>query len=127
MNEKSGTVTSSKFDLPSSLTGGPGDIQISLTTPKENILQEADRLTSQDRNKSYGHPFADFTKIASYWSVYLKDKLKPGTTLEPEDIAIMQILLKVSRETHAYKRDNLVDISGYARTKEMIQERRENA
>jgi len=40
----------------------------------------------------------------------------------PEDVPMMMILLKVSRERHKHKDDNLADIKGYARTCEMLYE-----
>lgn len=82
----------------------------------ETILAEAARLTSQDRQASYGHPRQDFERVATLWSVVL------GVEVMPAQVALCMILVKVSRETHQHKRDNLVDIAGYARTLEMTME-----
>jgi Domain of unknown function (DUF6378) len=79
-----------------------------------NILQEADKITGGDRHDSYGHPRADFTRTAILWSAFL------GITITPEQVPLMMILLKVSREANKHKRDNLTDIAGYARTREML-------
>jgi hypothetical protein len=81
-----------------------------------NILQEANEITGGERHDSYGHPRADFTRTATLWSAFL------GITITPEQVPLMMILLKVSREANKHKRDNLVDIAGYSRTREMLDE-----
>lgn len=79
-----------------------------------NILEEANQITSQDRHDDYGGPAENFNLVAQYWSVW------KGVTFTPEDIGMMNILQKVAREQFKNKRDNLVDIAGYARTLEML-------
>lgn len=81
---------------------------------KENILQEADRITSGDRRKEYGSPKENFGRIAKMWSVVL------GVEVSPLQVSLCMILLKVCRELNGHKRDSLVDIAGYARTAEML-------
>ncbi len=76
---------------------------------EEDILEEAMRLTSGDRQASYGAPDQDFARTAKIWSA-----LK-GVKFEPREVAMFMIALKLSRETHQRKRDNWVDIAGYAR------------
>lgn len=75
----------------------------------EDILEEALRLTSGDRQHQYGPPDQDFARTAKMWSA-----LK-GVEFEARDVAMFLICLKLSRETHQRKRDNSVDIAGYAR------------
>ena len=75
---------------------------------KPNILRIAESLVYGDREKSYGHPREDFTRIASMWSVLLK------TTVTPEQVIMCMIALKLSRESNSHKEDNIVDIAGYA-------------
>jgi hypothetical protein len=75
----------------------------------EDVLEEALRITSGDRNASYGPPDQDFQRTASLWSA-----LK-GIPFTAREVAMFMILLKLSRETHQKKRDNSVDIAGYAR------------
>ena len=80
------------------------------------ILQEAQDLIGGDRQASYGHPRDDFKRTAGMWSSYL------GHPILPEDIPLMMVLLKTSREKNRHKRDNLVDMCGYAGTTMMLYE-----
>jgi hypothetical protein len=76
---------------------------------EEDILEEAMRITKGDRQAAYGPPDQDFQRTAAIWSA-----LK-GVEFEPREVALFMIALKLSRETHQRKRDNWVDIAGYAR------------
>jgi hypothetical protein len=91
---------------------------------EETILEEAQRLIHGDRNQAYGHPLDDFGCTASLWTSYLKHKYNPlgpdVPELEPEDVGLMMVLLKISRQANAPKRDNLVDGCGYFGTVEMV-------
>jgi hypothetical protein len=80
----------------------------------EDILAEAFRITRGSRQAQYGPPDQDFRRTAGMWSALFGAKLKDGVTFEPRDVALAMILLKTSRETHQRKRDNWVDIAGYA-------------
>jgi hypothetical protein len=76
---------------------------------EEDILEEALRITKGDRNASYGPPDQDFQRTAKMWSAI------KGVEFEAREVALFMIALKLSRETHQRKRDNFVDIAGYAR------------
>jgi len=91
-----------------------------------NILEEANHLIFSDRNEDYGHPLDDFTCTASMWTAYLKHRglLRPGVELRAEDVPMMMISVKQSRYANAPKRDNIVDIAGYAGTIDMCDEKR---
>lgn len=94
---------------------------------KETILQEAIRLTAVDRQKDYGHPIDDFTCAATLINICLQRKYKEKwlsiLSIDATDIPIIQICVKLAREMNKHKRDNLVDICGYARTLEMVMEK----
>ena len=83
---------------------------------RATILDEAERLTSSDRQRAYGHPKQNFAVIAGMWSHYLQ------VEVTPRQVAMCFALAKVARDRHAPKRDNLVDLAGYARTAEMLDE-----
>lgn len=76
---------------------------------RKEILDEAKRIISGDREDNYGTPEDSFGNIAEYWSIYL------GVKITPIDVAALMILLKVSRkQTGKPKDDNWVDLAGYA-------------
>lgn len=75
----------------------------------EDILMEALRLTSGDRQQQYGPPEKNLGTIAALWAAY------KGVPFEARDVAAMMILVKVAREIAGPKRDTAVDIAGYAR------------
>jgi hypothetical protein len=88
--------------------------------PKESILEEAQRIVHGDRGENYGHPFEDFSRTAKIWSAIL------GITVEPEQVALCMVGVKISREVNRPKRDNIVDGAGYFETLDMVKEARES-
>lgn len=74
-----------------------------------NILREADELVNGDRNDAYGDPRVKYKVLADLWSVVL------GHPVTPQQVALCMLVTKVGRESLKHKRDNLVDIAGYAR------------
>jgi hypothetical protein len=92
---------------------------------EETILEEAQRLVHGDRQDDYGHPLDDFTKTGLIWTACLIDKLKPDAVVDAEDVALMMVGVKISRQVNRPKRDNLVDGSGYFATLDMVIKERE--
>lgn len=84
---------------------------------KEDILEEALRLTREDRQNDYGDPSEDFERTAKLWSAF------KGVEFDSKDVAMFMILLKVSRLRHKYKKDSLTDIIGYSRCLNLILEK----
>ena len=103
-----------------------GDEIMEMTTAKErpNILEEANDIVHGDRNTSYGDPSGNHETTAILFSHFLSRKYGKGTTplLNAEDVCIFNILQKISREASSHRRDNLVDIAGYAANIEMIKD-----
>ncbi|MEZ6193269.1 MAG: DUF4406 domain-containing protein [Phycisphaerales bacterium] len=86
----------------------------------ESVLDEAKRITATVRHNDYGHPRHDFARTARMWSGILAGKLREGAQITTEDVPLCMIAVKLARQAHRHKRDNLVDIAGYARTAAMI-------
>lgn len=85
----------------------------------ESVLVEAERLVHGDRQASYGHPIDDFTRTAKMWSAIL------GFPISPEQVGLCMCAVKISRQCNKPKRDNLVDLAGYAETVHMVIEEKE--
>ncbi|MBN1511866.1 MAG: DUF4406 domain-containing protein, partial [Phycisphaerae bacterium] len=86
----------------------------------ESLLDEAKRITASDRHEDYGHPSQDFARTAQMWTGVLAPRLREGERIMPMDVPLCMIAVKLARQAHRHKRDNLVDIAGYARTAAMI-------
>ncbi len=72
-----------------------------------NILEEADQIINGDREQTYGRPGINLERIAKGWEVIL------GVPVEARKVALCMAWLKIAREVHKPKRDNLVDCCGY--------------
>ena len=71
------------------------------------VAVDAIRLVDEDRNDSYGPPEENLSRIAGMWSAYI------GTDITAEDVALMMVLVKISRSKAGYSRDNAVDGVAY--------------
>ena len=80
----------------------------------ETMLQQAERIVSTDRGNDYDHPYYNFSKTAKMWEVIL------GCDISQEQVGMCMIALKLCRLCHSYKFDSLLDICGYAKTIEMV-------
>ena len=87
-----------------------------LPVQPESVCAEADRLVDTEKDSDYGPPKEDFEVVATLWSEYL------NRNLTAHNVGVMLLLLKVRRLMRKYKRDTLVDICGYAKCLEMIEE-----
>ena len=79
-----------------------------------NVLEEANSLVHGNRGDDYGHPIDDFTKTATMWSVIL------GVPVTAEQVGLCMCCVKISRQLNKPKRDNMVDLAGYAETVQMV-------
>lgn len=73
-----------------------------------SILQEAETLINGDRAADYGDAKESFENIAKGWSVIL------GKEVTGRQVGLAMAWLKMCRENNNHKRDNLVDLAGYA-------------
>ena len=97
--------------LTRGLVQGPADRRLERrkNVKRKDVLDEAERAVNGNREEDYGSPEQNFETIAKLWSIYL-DK-----DIDPQDVAAMMILLKISRiKNGPGKDDNWVDVAGYA-------------
>lgn len=81
-----------------------------------SILTKAEEIINGQRAKDYGDAKENHIRIAKLWEAYT------GVEFEPEDVAIMMILLKIARHMeNGYHEDTTVDIAGYAGVLEKMQ------
>ena len=80
-----------------------------------SVLEEAAQLIRGARAESYGNVHSSFNNIAVGWNI-----ITAGGPITTEMVGPMMIWLKLVRESHAHKRDNFVDIAGYAELSEQI-------
>lgn len=102
---------------------------------RKALLAKADEIVNGNRNASYGDPNQDFARTSRLWGEYLagvadRQMHEMGMTepfdredvlelirylIDPHDVAMMMILLKVSRScVSPGKGDHWVDLAGYA-------------
>lgn len=77
-------------------------------TGKGAAARHALALLEGDRQKDYGHPRDDFARVVALFEVMT------GIRLAVEDVPLFMMAIKLSRERHRAKPDNMVDVIGYA-------------
>jgi len=83
-----------------------------------DIADLAASLVDGDRQADYGHPLDDFTRTALIWTAIL------GHEVTAEQVALCMVGVKIAREVHVPKTDNVVDGVGYFLTLAMVREER---
>lgn len=85
-----------------------------------DVLKIAAELVDGPRKAKYGHPSKSFKQIAILWSEVL------GKEVTAHQVVLCLMMMKISREINVRKHDNIVDLAGYARVYEMIDETYDN-
>lgn len=87
-----------------------------MTTQREDLLAEASKIISGNRDESYGPPEDSFNAIARHWNAYLFGRTGERDSLQAGDVAAMMMLLKIARlETGGLdSKDSWLDAAGYA-------------
>ena len=87
-----------------------------------NVIDEANKLTNEDRQSVYGHPADNFAKVALMTEPILKSDIDPRLKH-----ALYMIQVKIVRLLNTPRHtDSVVDIAGYANTYSMILEKEQN-
>lgn len=79
-----------------------------------SLLLDALDIVSHARRATYGTPKDNHARTAALWSAYL------GCPITPRQVCLLNALQKISRDAHAPKRDNLVDLAGYAANADLL-------
>lgn len=80
----------------------------------KKAIDEAKEIIYGDREKTYGRPDINFSRIASLWNAYIGGKFMHSPVFFKErDIALMMVLFKIARDENKDNRETLVDGIGY--------------
>jgi hypothetical protein len=74
-----------------------------------SILLEAEALVNGERQSAYGPVKVDFGRTAGIFNAIVEHE-----AMDAVSGVLFMIAVKLSREMHKHKRDNLVDLCGYA-------------
>ncbi|MDF1578400.1 MAG: DUF6378 domain-containing protein [Desulfobulbales bacterium] len=83
----------------------------------ERLFLSALQVINGDRQDQYGAPEDNFANIAVRWTQYLKGRgimMPAAPNLNAKDVVMMMVDFKVARQCGSPKRDNLIDLTGYA-------------
>ena len=83
---------------------------------EKSILSEAEEIVNGSRHSDYGDARESFGRVATIASVMT------GKELAPEDCCAVLMAVKLVRESFNHKRDNLVDLCGYAELMNRLKE-----
>jgi hypothetical protein len=97
----------------------PGDEQVEGRTIGSDIALEASEII-EERGRGYGPPSENHSCTADLWSSYLERRYGYGMILDAEDVCWLNILQKISRQANTRKRDNLLDVIGFAINVDML-------
>lgn len=82
---------------------------------RKEVLKMVDEIVNNDRCDQYGEPEDNFKIIADAWTWYINNKYPDGfKELNGEDVGLMMVLFKITRQMHQSKLDNFIDAIGYA-------------
>ena len=84
---------------------------------KKSILQEADSIVNGARKADYGSAKVSFERIGQMTALMLTEnewKALQDRVILPTVVTKLHQATKLTRESFAHKRDNLVDLAGYA-------------
>lgn len=82
---------------------------------RADILDTAKDCITQDRAATHGDAEDCFAWIAGHWNWWLQDKLEPGASITPYDVAQMMVGFKQARaKGNPGYIDNATDAVGYS-------------
>lgn len=92
------------------------EVKAEAIADKDSILLEAIKVRGGDRKADYGDAVENFKNIAECASILL------GRDVTPAECCTVMMAVKLMRQRFKHKRDNLVDLCGYADILNLIEE-----
>lgn len=119
-SKKQSMFTPAHVAYIASLKGRIAELESHLSGKSSNsILAEAEHLTTQDRQDSYGHPAHDYGRVSAAFNALT------GHNLTTEEAVLFMVCVKMAREAFKPKRDNRVDAAGYLNCLDMVVQARD--
>lgn len=87
----------------------------------KSILEEAIEIVNGSRKTDYGDPVESFKRIAQ-----MANLMSNSNDFTPVKCCIVLMATKLTRESNAHKRDNIVDLAGYGHILQLLEEDKEN-
>ena len=87
-----------------------------MSDTNKSILSEAESILGGDRQSDYSDPVENFRSIAKLASIL------NGRDMTDIECCNVMIAVKLIRERYKHKRDNLVDLCGYAEILNRLEE-----
>ena len=87
----------------------------------KSILEEAIEIVNGSRKTDYGDPVESFKRIAQ-----MANLMSNSNDFTPVKCCIVLMATKLTRESNAHKRDNIVDLAGYGYIVQVLEEDKEN-
>ena len=86
---------------------------------ENSVLLDAYNVVHEERDPEYGPASEDFESLGIIWGTLLsrwlkKHDLPSMPNIPPRVVGNMMIALKINRDVHFPKRDNMIDVAGYA-------------
>ena len=86
---------------------------------KQSILSEAEEIVNGSRQSDYGDAAYNFHRIAN-----IVNSMYPQLNINAQQCCAVLMAVKLIREGFRHKRDNLVDLCGYAHIMNEINDRK---
>ena len=88
----------------------------------QGFFAEVASVTSgAQRGRDYGTPTENHGCTAAMWSAYVSRRFGIDVEITPRDVCMLNALQKISRDANRAKRDNLIDLAGYAENADRIE------
>ena len=101
-------------------------VEVPLTSDESSILMEAEDIVNGARATDYGSAKESFKRIAELTNLMLSHSerellMHDGQICDTIAIKVL-MAVKIARESNKHKRDNLVDLCGYAELLNRVEE-----